>query len=196
MEQENQNSRKGFIPPHGGYKNLITFRQAEYIYDATIKFTGLYFRRYDRTVDQMIQAARSGKQNIVEGSMASAASKEIEIKLTSIARASLEELKNDYIDFLRLRGVAVWEKNHRFAARFAELLRIPNPTYQTFRPALEHSDAAISANAIVCLIKATSYLLKRQLEILEQEFLHKGGIRENMMKARQEYKRKLGNQRG
>src|ERR1043165_9250736 len=97
---ENKNS-EGFIPIHGGYRNLITFQKSEIIYDGTIYFTNRFFRKYDRTIDQMVQAARSGKQNIAEASMASATSKETEIKLTNVARASLEELQIDYEDFLR-----------------------------------------------------------------------------------------------
>jgi len=92
MENKNKNT-EGFIPKHGGYRNLITFQKAEIIYDATVYFTNRFFKKYDRTIDQMVQAARSGKQNIAEASMASATSKETEIKLTNVARASLEELK-------------------------------------------------------------------------------------------------------
>jgi four helix bundle protein len=97
-----------FIPSHGGYKDLLTFQKAEIVYDATVKFCADYFDRRDRTVDQMVQAARSGKQNIVEASMASGTSKEMEVKLTNVARASLEELLTDYRDFLRtyLRAIA------------------------------------------------------------------------------------------
>ena len=92
MEDKSQN-KEGFIPKHGGYRNLITYQKSEIIYDGTIYFTGRAFKKYDRTIDQMVQAARSGKQNIVEASMASGTSKEMEIKLTNVARASLEELR-------------------------------------------------------------------------------------------------------
>jgi four helix bundle protein len=87
------NNTDGFIPLHGGYRNLITYQKAEIIYDGTVYFTNRLFKKYDRTIDQMVQAARSGKQNIAEASMASGTSKETEIKLTNVARASLEELK-------------------------------------------------------------------------------------------------------
>lgn len=100
---------KGFIPTHGGYKNLLSYQRAEVVYDATVRFCQRNLDRRDRTVDQMVQAARSGKQNILEASMASATSKETEIKLTNVARASLEELKEDYRDFLRVRGFQEWE---------------------------------------------------------------------------------------
>lgn len=99
--EDNKNNSEGFIPQHGGYKNLITYQKSEIIYDGTIYFTKRFFRKYDRTIDQMVQAARSGKQNIVEASMASGTSKEMELKLTNVPRASLEELLIDYQDFLR-----------------------------------------------------------------------------------------------
>lgn len=103
---------QGFIPPHGGYRKLLSYQRAEVVYDATVRFCQRYFHRRDRTVDQMVQAARSGKQNIIEASMASGTSKESEIKLTNVARASLEELLVDYRDFLRLRGVPEWSAAH------------------------------------------------------------------------------------
>jgi four helix bundle protein len=110
MKEEKENS-KGFIPLHGGYKNLITYQKSEVIYDGTIYFTKRFFHKYDRTIDQMVQAARSGKQNIVEASMASGTSKEMEIKLTNVAIASLEELKIDYQDFLRTNKSPIWDKD-------------------------------------------------------------------------------------
>lgn len=184
MGQANQNSNPGFIPPHGGYRNLITYQKSEFIYDATVNFTGRFFRKYDRTIDQMIQAARSGKQNIAEASMASGTSKEAEIKLTNVARASLEELKIDYEDFLRTNKLTLWEKDHRISLRFSELNKTCNATYETYRPALEHTDPEICANAILCLIRIVSYLLNRQIRQLEAAFIKDGGLRERMTKAR------------
>ena len=99
MEKDNKNTG-GFIPPHGGYRKLITYQKSEIIYDGTVYFTKRFFNKYDRTIDQMVQAARSGKQNIAEASVASATSKETEIKLTNVARASLEELMLDVMYFL------------------------------------------------------------------------------------------------
>ncbi|RYZ23721.1 MAG: four helix bundle protein [Chitinophagaceae bacterium] len=174
----------GFIPPHGGYRKLITYQKAEIIYDATYHFTRRFFGKYDRTVDQMVQAARSGKQNIAEGSMASATSKETEIKLTNVARASLEELAIDYEDFLRTRGHAIWYKNDRLAVRFRELNRTPDATYSTYQRAFEHEDPAICANAILSLVRIVINLLGRQLSKLEQQFLLEGGLRERMTGAR------------
>ena|ERR1017187_2638169 len=113
---EINNNNDGFIPVHGGYRNLITYQKSEIIYDGTVYFTKRFFQKYDRTIDQMIQAARSGKQNIVEASMASATSKETEIKLTNVARASLEELLIDYEDFLRTNKLKRWGTEHRYAS--------------------------------------------------------------------------------
>ena len=101
-------NNNGFIPSHVGYKNLLSYQKSEIIYDGTMYFTKRFFTKYDRTIDQMVQAARSGKQNIVEASMASATSKETEIKLTNVARASLEELKIDFQDFLRTNKLPIW----------------------------------------------------------------------------------------
>src|SRR5437867_11359868 len=101
-----------FIPPHGGYENLFSYRKAEIVYDATIKFCDRFIDRRSRTHDQMVQAARSGNKNIAEGSQVSDTSKKGELKLVGIARASLEELLGDYKDFLRQRGLAEWGKNH------------------------------------------------------------------------------------
>ena len=178
------NSKTGFIPSHGGYRHLITYQKAEIIYDSTVCFTNRFFHRFDRTVDQMVQAARSGKQNIAEGSMASATSKETEIKLINVARASLEELQLDYEDFLRSRKLTVWDKEHRYVTRFRQLNRIPGANYETYRKAIENDDPWICANSNICLIKIVTYLLKKQMFSLEQAFLQNGGLREQMTKAR------------
>lgn len=111
----------GFIPPHGGYHDLHSYKKALIIYDATVRFCERFLGKGDRTIDQMVQAARSGKQNIVEASMASGTSKEMEIKLTNVARASLEELLEDYRDFLRTRGMALWPKDSREASYVRKL---------------------------------------------------------------------------
>lgn len=177
-----------FIPPHGGYKGLLAFQKAEIVYDATVKFCADLLDKRDRTVDQMVQAARSGKQNIVEGSMASGTSKEMEIKLTNVARASLEELLTDYRDFLRTRGFAEWAKDHPHVRRLQELNRTPGANYETFRQAVEHPDSAIRANAIIGLIKVTNYLLDQQIRRLEQDFLKEGGLRERMTRARLQHR--------
>jgi four helix bundle suffix protein len=182
----------GFIPPHGGYARLLSYRKAEIIYDATVYFCDRFFDRRDRTRDQMVQAARSGKQNTIaaaplrvgEGSQASGTSKETEIKLTGVARASLEELLNDYRDFLRTRGLREWPRDHPHAQRLRRLNRQPDATYETFRPGIEHPDPEISANVILGLIKVANYLLDQQLRRQEQDFLRDGGLRERMTRAR------------
>ena len=174
----------GFIPKHGGYKKLLSFRKAEIVYDATVYFCDRFIDKRSRTHDQMVQAARSGKQNIIEGSMASATSKEMEIKLTNVARASLEELLTDYRDFLRVRGLQEWPSDHAYTVRLRELNRVPDASYATFRKGIENTDAAISANVIIGLIRVTSYLLDRQIRYLEQAFIKEGGLRERMTRVR------------
>ncbi len=181
METGNNN---GFIPLHGGYRNLLTYQKAEIIYDGTVYFCNRFFKKYDRTIDQMVQAARSGKQNIAEASMASGTSKETEIKLTNVARASLEELLIDYEDFLRIQKLPIWQKDHRLVSRLREINFTPNASYQTFQKAIEHPEAEICANTMITLIRITSYLLSRQLRTLETAFLNEGGLREKMTKAR------------
>ena len=178
------NNPQGFIPQHGGYRNLLSYQKAEIIYDGTVYFTNRFFRAPNRTIDQMVQAARSGKQNIVEASMASATSKEGEIKLTNVAKASLEELLIDYEDFLRTRKLPVWEKEHRLTVRFRQLNRTPNATYQTYSKAIENENPEICANSMICLIKVATYLLAKQIQQLEKDFLAHGGLRERMTQAR------------
>lgn len=173
-----------FLPSHGGYRQLLTYRKAEIIFDATVHFCRRFVDRRSRTTDQMIQAARSGKQNIAEASMVSGTSKESEIKLTNVARASLEELMIDYQDFLRLRGLAEWQPDHPFAQRLRQLTRLREGNYETFRKGVEHDDPAIAANVILGLTRVTTYLLVRQIRRLEADFLENGGLRERMTRAR------------
>lgn len=188
---DNEKNTEGFIPTHGGYRNLFSYQKAEIIYDGTVYFTNRFFNKYDRTVGQMVQAARSGKQNIAEGSMASATSKETEIKLTNVARASLEELQIDYEDFLRTQKLPLWAKDHRLVARLRELNKsVPNPTYETFKKAIEHESPEICANTMITLIKICTYLLKQQMKQLETAFVKEGGLRERMTKARIEERKK------
>ncbi|MBW7865798.1 MAG: four helix bundle protein [Candidatus Hydrogenedentes bacterium] len=175
---------EGFIPPHGGYAGLLSYQKAEIVYDATVNFCERFLDKRDRTRDQMVQAARSGKQNIIEGSMASGTSKETEIKLTSVARASLEELPADYRDFLRIRNIEEWSRDHPYTVRLRQLNRTPGANHETFRKAVGHSDPAICANAIIGLIKLTNYLLDQQIRRLEENFLKEGGLRERMTRAR------------
>jgi four helix bundle suffix protein len=173
-----------FIPPHGGYENLLSFQKSRIVYDGTVRFCERFMKKSDRTYDQMVQAARSGKQNILEGSQASGTSKETEIKLTNVARASLEELLEDYRDFLRLRSLEEWAKEHRYTRRLRQLNRQPNADYETFKKGIEHHDPAIAANVMIGLIKVTTYLLDQQLRQLEEAFVKEGGLRERMTRAR------------
>ncbi len=176
--------KDSFIPPHGGYRNLLSFKKARIVFDATAFFCDRYVDKCSRTRDQMIQAARSGKQNILEGSQASGTSRETEIKLVNVARASLEELLEDYRDFLRIRGAALWEKDSRETLFVRKLGADKNASYETYRTYLETRPPEIAANIIICLIHQTNYLLDRQLRRLEKDFLEKGGLRENMTRAR------------
>ena len=181
---------KGFIPKHGGYQNLLSYKKALIVYDATVFFCDHFIDKRSRTHDQMVQAARSGKQNIVEGSMASATSKEMEIKLMNVARASLEELLEDCRDFLRTRGFTLWDKNSRQALFVRKMGADKNASYATYRTYIETRPPEVVANIIICLIHQTNYLLDKLIRQLEQAFLKEGGLRERMTRARLEERRK------
>lgn len=182
----------GFIPPHGNYRELLSYQKAEVIYDITFRFAHKYFARGDRTIDQMIQAARSGKQNILEGSEASGTSKEMEIKLVGVARASLEEVLKDYEDYLRVRDLKLWPKDSKEALYVRRLAKQPNLTYETFRDFVETRPPETVANIALCLIHQANYLLDQQLRRLEQDFLKAGGLRERMTQARLAVRRHPG----
>lgn len=175
---------EGFIPPHGGYEKLLSFQKSRIVYDATVYFCDRYIDKFSRTRDQMVQAARSGKQNILEGSQASGTSSETEIKLVNVARASLEELLEDYRDFLRIRGSVLWTKDSREALFVRKLGTKADTSYETYRTYLETRPPEIVANIIICLIHQTNYLLDQQLRRLEKDFLERGGLKENMFRAR------------
>lgn len=174
----------GFIPPHGHYQELLSYQKAEVVYDLTYRFCQRFLKKGDRTVDQMVQAARSGKQNILEGSKASGTSKEMEIKLTNVARASLEELLADYQDFLRVRDFPIWEKDSKEALYVRKLGRGAHVTYETYRTYVDTRPPEIIANIALCLIHQANYLLDQQIRRLEQDFLKEGGLRERMTRAR------------
>ena len=175
----------GFIPPHGGYEDLHSYKKALIVFVATYYLVERWVRLGSRTRDQMEQAARSGKQNIVEGSVASATSKQTEINLTQVARSSLEELKEDYKDFLRLRRFPIWAKDD---PRMLEIraLGTDDATYETYRPHIESADPEIVGNVMVCLCAQTCYLLDQQIREQQLAFLKEGGIRERMTRARLE----------
>lgn len=172
------------IPPHGGYRDLKSYQMAEIVYDATVAFCARFIERRSRTHDQMVQAARSGKQNIAEASMASGTSKKTELKLMGVARASLEELLLDYQDFLRQRGFQIWGKDEPRAKAVRALARATNRSYGTYKTYFEEQGPETSANAAICLIHQTNYLLDQQLRALEQEFLREGGFTERLYRAR------------
>jgi four helix bundle suffix protein len=174
------------IPAHGGFRQLKSFQMAEIVYDATVKFCDCFIAPRSRTHDQMVQAARNGRQNIAEGSQASGTSKKMELKLVGVARASLEELLLDYQDFLRQRGLALWPKEHPTVQAVRRLAYERNRSYTTYRTHVEESPPEVAANALVCLIHQTSYLLDQQLRQLEQAFLQEGGFTERLYRARQQ----------
>ena len=178
----------GLIPTHGGYRKLRSFQSAQLAYDLTVVFCDRFIDKRSRTHDQMVQAARSGVQNIAEGSMASATSKKTELKLTGVARASLEELLLDYEDFLRQRGLRIWDKNSPKALESRKILSDESDTSDQSdkkgASILKNSDAETSANTMICLINQASYLLHRQLQTLERKFLEEGGFTERLYNQR------------
>lgn len=178
--------RPEIIPPRGDYQTLLSWQKSEVIYDITHRFTTKFLSRGDRTVDQMIQAARSGKQNILEGSKAGTTSKETEIKLTNVARASLEELLADYRDFLRVRDQQIWDKSSKQALFVRDLGRQSPQTFELYREFVETRPGEVVANIAICLIHQANYLIDQQLRTLEREFLDHGGLRERMTNARRQ----------
>ena len=176
----------GVIPPHGGYRRLRSFQAAQVVYDAIVVFCDRFIEKRSRTHDQMVQAARSGVQNIAEGSVASATSKKTELKLTGVARASLEELLLDYEDFLRQRGLGLWPKDDPRAQAVRQRYR-SDPSDESDpsdRYRIRTADAETAANTLICLVNQASYLLARQLKSLEQAFLSEGGITERLYRTR------------
>ena len=182
-----------FVPPQsphtflirrGDYHNLLSYQKAEVVFDITYRFCQRFLSLKDRTVDQMVQAARSGKQNIGEGSKASATSTEMEIRLTNVARASQGELLDDYYDFLRVRELRIWDKDGREAQYVRTLGQTTPLTFEVFRKLVETRSAEVVANIAICLIHQANYLLDRQVNALEQNFITNGGLRERMTSAR------------
>lgn len=180
------------IPPHGGYRSLKSYQNSEIFYDLTVKFCELHvdktnmsnksYKSYSRLSDQMIQAARSGKQNIAEGSLASGTSKKTELKLVGVARASLEELLQDYEDYLRQHQLFLWPKNHHLAQKIRGLAFLPNRSYMSYTTYM--TDPEQACNCLISLIHQTNYLLDQQLRALEKDFLENGGFTERLYHAR------------
>ena len=178
------NQPDGFIDPHGGFRNLRSYQMAEIVYDGTVKFCDRWISRRSRTRDQMVQAARSGKQNIAEESMASGTSKKTELKLVGVARASLEELLLDYQDFLRQRNLQLWGKDHPRAQEIRKLASSRNRAYKTYQAYIQSPFPEIAANTMACLVHQTNFLLDRQLRQLEEKFLEQGGFTEKLYRKR------------
>ncbi len=207
-------SQEPLIGKHGGYRKLKSFQLAQLIYDVTVRFAERYIDQRSRTRDQMVQAARSGVQNIAEGSQASGTSKKTELKLTSVARASLEELRLDYEDYLRQRRLAEWRPDHPALMRFKALrcssmdeLRnwvseeqklhrqtqtITDATSQVRVPDSPCKSLLASvfvANATLSLLNLCCYLLDRQLNALAKSFEQKGGFTERLYRIRSQRRR-------
>lgn len=172
------------IPPHGGYQTLQSYQMSEIVHDATVSFCKRFINIRSRTHDQMVQAARSGKQNIAEGSMASGTSKKTELKLIGVARASLEELLVDYKDYLRQHGLSLWGKDHLKAKEVRRLCYKKDRSYLTYKTYIEASPPETAANTIICVIHQTNYLLDQQLRALEKDFLKEGGFTERLYRER------------
>lgn len=180
---------EGFLPKGGHYRELLSYRKAEVIYDFTYRFCEKFLKRGDRTIDQMVQAARSGKQNIAEASKASVTSTETELKLTNVARASLEELLLDYEDFLRVRDKAVWAKDSKEALYVRRLGRNREEIFEVYRGFFNDRPPETLANIAICLIHQANYLLNQQIRRLEKDFVEKGGLRERMTRARLDHRK-------
>ena len=178
-----------FLPQNGSYRALRVYQVAEVIYDITYYFVHHFLEVGDRTIDQMVQAARSGKQNIAEGNQAATTSTETEIKLTNVAKASLEELLIDYEDYLRVRGLPHWEKTHpRYEKmrQYAQSKELAD-NYKILLPQLTAEEIA---NLCITLIHQAIYMLYRLLAHQQERFVKQGGIREQMLNARLAYRNK------
>ena len=187
LNAQKDDSSKTFLPQHGHYRNLRVYKVTEIIYDITYYFTQKYLRKGDRTIDQMVQAARSGKQNIAEGNQAAATSSETEIKLTNVAKASLEELLTDYKDYLRVRNLQQWGQLHpRYDAlrQYARSEKIMQDYAQQIK---RLNDEEIS-NLCITLIHQATYLLHKLLITMQNRFVTEGGIKEQMYNARANYR--------
>ena len=171
------------VKSQGDHRRLLCYQKAEVIYDLTYYFTNRYLQRSDRTIDQMIQAARSGKQNIVEGNSAIPTSIESGIKLLNVAKASLQELLVDYEDFLRVRGYHMWEEDSKEVAAMQRLGREHSDSTFFMNLASSRSDEVI-ANMSIVLIHQADTLLYKLIESISNKFLQEGGFREKLHRAR------------
>ena len=197
--QNNQNSQNTpnppttFLPQHGHYRNLRVYQVTEIIYDITYHFTQHYLEKGDRTVDQMIQAARSGKQNISEGNQAAATSSETEIKLTNVAKASLEELLNDYEDYLRVRNLPQWDARHPRYEKMRQYAR-SRQIQQDYAAIIQRMNDEELANLCITPIHQATYMLHKLLATMQTRFVTEGGIKERMYQTRLNYRNSKNNQ--
>jgi four helix bundle suffix protein len=178
-----------FIPQRGNYQNLIVYKIAEIIYDITFIFAERFIGIGDRTKDQMVQAARSGKQNIAEGSVAGSTSKETEIKLTNVAKASLHELRIDYEDYLRTRELEQWQSDSTKAIQTRRICMLHNDS-AFYREAVKVRTDETVANIAIVLLHQADVLLTRLIERQKRDYLANGGIREQMTHARCKFRLK------
>lgn len=177
----------GFLPPKGNFRSLILFQKAQCIYDITYYFAKTYLPNNDRTIDQMVQAARSGRQNIAEGSAASATSSETEIKLMNVARASMQELLLDYEDFLRVRNLSQWGVNDPRNIQTRRVCARHNDS-EFYIEAIKQRSPETIANIAITLIHQTDVFFRKLLKRLQDDFVKNGGIREAMTRARLDYR--------
>ncbi len=165
------------IAPHGGYKNLKSFQMSEIVFDLTFEFCNRYITSF-KLREQIEGAARSGKQNISEGSQTSGTSKKSELRLVDVARASLEELKLDYEDFLRTKKLNQWTKDDDRSVEIRKLAYRTDRTYKTYMTYMSEPEPA--ANCLLCLINQANYLLDQQLKVLGKDIVEKGDIKERL----------------
>ena len=187
MTPNNQNPPKTFLPQHGHYRHLRVYQVTEIIYDITFYFTQHYLQKGDRTIDQMVQAARSGKQNIAEGNQAAATSSETEIKLTNVAKASLEELLDDYEDYLRVRGLEQWGNLHPRYEKMRQYAR-SEQIRKDYAQVIQKMNDEETANLCITLIHQAIYMLHKLLNTMQERFVTEGGIKERMFQARVNYR--------
>lgn len=178
-----------FLKQKGNYKDLIAYQKAECIYDITYFFVHQYLEKGDRTIDQMVQAARSGKQNIAEGASASTTSSETELKLMNVARASLQELLIDYEDYLRVRNLELWSVDDPRSMQTRRVCAAHNDSAY-YREQIQSRSAATIANIAITLIHQEDVVLRKLINRLQADFVKEGGVREKMSQARREYRLK------
>ena len=180
-----------FLQQKGGYRKLRVYQVTTVIYDATYYFVSHFLNSRDRTTDQMVQAARSGKQNIAEGSEAATTSAETEIKLTNVAKASLEELLVDYEDYLRVRGKVQWTPEHPRFERMRHYASSDRIGYEYTKLLPKLTDEEL-ANLCITLINQATYMLRHLIDKQQKQFLQNGGVREQMTKARLKWRKESG----